>query len=880
MRDHLLLALNRVRAFFTGRQMDADLDAEMASHLELAVEENIQRGMTPDEARRSALVRFGGVEQAKQRHRDTRGIPFLEILLQDLRFTLRTLHRDPVFAVIAVVILGLGIGANTAVFSVVNTLLVRPLPFPESHRLVRILSKKTAGGESSMTYSADAMESFQRSNRSFESVTGYFAFSAPENIKLKGDSQPIAITGLSVACNFFSTLGVQPARGRSFAAEECIHNASPTVLLSDLFWKQKYAADPNIVGKTLKFDDQLVTVVGVLPPTFDFGAVFAPGSKIDVYTPAIMDDMRDWGNTMALVARMRPGVNLAQAQQEADLIFPTLYFNAKYPEGKGYTAQLFELKDYVSGKLRRSLIVLWSAVGLILLIVGVNLSNLLLARSAARSKEFAMRSALGAGRPRLIRQLMTESLVLSGAGAILGLAIAFAILFYLSHQQSIALPLLYSLKIDRDALGWTILVAVFTALVFALAPALKMSSGDLIEALKDSGLGATASRKHDRLRSALVISEVALACVLLVGAGLLLRSFMRILDVDLGFQPSQAAAIRVDNVGGEEPEKRGAVWRNVIQQTQTIPGIEAVGISDALPMSRNRSWGISPKGKEFRREDMEDTFVYIVSPGYLRAIGMRLVAGRDISWDDGPKSQKVVIVNETIARRLWPGEDPVGKLADINNGEARVIGVVADVRESSVEGTPGWQMYLPATQYGPMGAELVVRTKLPFPTIAPSVMSTLTTLDPSQSRAVLQPIQGFVDHAVSPRRFFMLLVVSFAVLGLILAALGIYGVISYSVTQRRQEIGIRMALGATPRLVIRDVLGRTLRLALTGMVAGIAISTLLSRLIATLLFGTAPTDPTTFLGMIALLSTVALVAGYIPARRAAETDPTIALRNN
>jgi predicted permease len=881
MIDQLRQFANRFRAFFTGAQLDADLDAEMASHVDLAIEENIQRGMSPEEARRQALIRFGGVEQAKQTHRETRGLPFLEILLQDLRFTFRSLHRDKVFTTVAVLILALGIGANIAVFSVVNTILLRPLPFPQSHQLVRILSKKAVGGESGMTYSADAMEAFQQSNHSFQAVAGYYAFTGDDNIKLIGSGQPIPVTGLPVSSNFFQTLEVSPSLGRLFTAQECQHNAAPVVLLGNSFWRRQFASDRSIVGKTVNFDGHLVTVVGVLPDDFDFGAVFSPGAKIDVFIPNIMDDIRGQGNTMALIGRLKPGVTLPQAQAEADILFPTFYFMASHPDwGKGYTGRLWDLKEYVSGKLKHSLVVLWCAVGLILLIVCVNLSNLLLARSAARSKEFAMRTALGAGRGRLVRQMLTESIVLSGIGAVLGLGIAFATTTYLAHQKSIALPLLNNVRIDGAALGWTLAVAIVAAFFFGLVPALKTSSGNLVETLKDSGIGATAARKHDRMRTALVISEVALACVLLVGAGLLLRSFLRILDVDLGFQPSHAAAISVDYNDGDNEEKRGAIWREVIQRVEAIPGVDIAGISDNLPMSRNRSWGIAPKGFDRTKEALEGTFVYMISPGYLRAIGMRLVAGRDVSWDDGPKSERVVIINETIARRFWPGENAVGKLATVNERDTRVIAVVADVRESSVEGTPGWQMYLPATQFGPEGANLVIRTKLPVEELASPVMSTLRQINPAQPAVAFRPIQQLVDHAVSPRRFFVILVVSFATLGLVLAALGIYGVISYSVTQRTQEIGIRMALGATPAQVQLDVIWKTLRLALAGMLAGIVVSLQVARLIATLLFGTAPTDPITFAGMILLLGIVALVAGYVPARRAAETNPMVALRNN
>src|SRR3954453_8377915 len=389
----------------------------MASHLEMAVEENLRRGMSADEARRQALVRFGGVQLAIERHRESRGLPWLDVLAQDLHFTFRTLRRDSGFTMVAVLILALGIGANIAVFSVVNTILLRPLPFPDSQQLVRIVEKNPQAGESSKTYTADATQDFQQQNHSFQSVSGYFAFTGPDNFKLIGNSQPTPATGILVAERFFQTLGVEPSLGRLFRPEEFLQHAQPVALLSYPFWKRRLAGDRSIVGNTINLNNTSVMVIGVLPKTFDFGAVFSPGAKVDLFVPYIMDDFRDDGNDLALVGRLKQGVTLAQAQSEADQLFPQLYFEHKHPEyGKGYTGQLTGLKEYVSGKLRRSLIVLWCAVGLILLIVCVNLSNLLLARAAARSKEFAMRRALGAGRTRLVRQLLTESLVLAGAG--------------------------------------------------------------------------------------------------------------------------------------------------------------------------------------------------------------------------------------------------------------------------------------------------------------------------------------------------------------------------------------------------------------------------------------------------------------------------------
>ncbi len=881
MRDRLQEALNRFRAFFHKQPLDRELDAEVAAHLELAVEENLRRGLSPEEARRQAYVAFGGVAQAKERHREARGLPALDVLLQDLRYAFRTLRRDRAFTLMAVLILGLGIGANVAVFSVVNTILLRPLPFSDPQRLVWLEGPPTEGGLSSVTYSADAFEEYQRRNHSLESVTAYFPFYGASDYKLTGRGEPQPVTGVMVAGNFFETLGVQPALGRLFTTEECRKNGSRAVLLSYFFWKRQFAGDPSVVGQAITLNNAPVTVAGVLPSTFDFGSVFAPGVKMDIFVPAIMDEIRNWGNTLLFIGRLKPGMTVAQTQAEANLLFPHLDFNAAHPEGNtGYQARVQSLKEHVSGKLRRSLVVLWCAVGLILLIVCVNLSNLALARAAARSKEFAMRSALGAGRGRLVWQLLTESMVLSVAGAMLGLGIAFLVTFYMARQGSIALPLLSSLRVDGAALAWTLLVAAVSAVVFGLAPAFKMSGNDIQDALKDSGHGTTEGRKHDRLRAVLVVSEVALACVLLVGAGLLLHSFLRVLDVDLGFQPDRAAAIRVDYNDGNNRARRGAILEEMLRRVKAIPGIEDAGVADMLPLDRNRSWGLGAKGVVYRRDEYPDAFVYVVTPGYLAAMGMRLREGRDLSWSDRADGGRVVILNEAAAKRLWPGEDPLGRIAVVGGQDARVVGVVSNVRETSVEDSSGPEVYLPVTQVGPAGAELVVRTKLPPNTLASSVMRTLRSLNPGQPATEFRPLRQIVDHAISPRRFFVLLVSAFAALGLILASLGIYGVIAYSVTRQTQEIGIRIALGATPANVQWGVIRRTLRLALVGIALGTAASFAVARGIASLLFGTEPTDPVTFAGMVLLLAGVALVAGYIPARRASRVDSMVALRGN
>ncbi len=863
---------------FHRQQFDGDLEQEMRLHRELRERGLIEAGDAPEEARYAARRRFGNDLVLREESRDMWRWSWLENLTYDVRYGLRMLAKNPGFTTVAVLTLALGIGANIAVFSIVNTVLLRPLPFQSPQRLVWLAGNNGVGGLSDQSYRVDVLEEIQRHSQSFQDVTAFVPYYDYSDFKLTGYGEPKPVSGLWVAGNFFQTLGIQPVLGRLFTREECVKGGRPAILLSRPFWQRQFAANPAIIGQAVTLDKRAYTIVGVLPDAFDFSSVFAPGVKMDFFVPIIMDDIRTYGHMLSVMGRLHPGVTPGQAQAEVTLLLS--HSKAQNPYWlTDIKTTITGLKDYVSGKLRRSLIVLWGAVGLILLIVCVNLSNLLLARAAARSKEFAMRSALGAGRARLVGQLLTESLVLSAAGASLGLAFAFAVTRYLAHQGSIALPLLSSVTVDGAALTWTLLITVGAAALFGLVPGLRISGFNLQEALKDAGPGMSAGRKHERLRAALVVSEVALACVLLIGAGLLLRSFLRVLDVDLGFQPSRAAAIKVDYDDGGNRARRGAILEEILGRVSAIPGVESAGMSDKLPLDRNRSWDLRAKGRAYDPGVNDDAFVYVVTPGYFEAMGMHLRAGRDFRWQDSPTSEPVIIINQAAARRDWPGEDPVGHLAQgIGDGDTRVVGVVADVRESSVEETSNPEVYVPSTQAQPDGENLVVRTKLPPEALASSVLKTLRALNPGQPASEFRPLQRIVDHAVSPRRFFVSLVACFAALGLLLASLGIYGVISYSVAQRTQEIGIRMALGATPSQVQFGVIAKTLRLALVGVGLGTIVSFAAAKWIASLLFGTEPTDPATFVGIILLLSAVGSIAGYIPARRATKVDPLVALR--
>jgi len=888
-------------ARFFGPDPAADAKDELRFHLEAKTDDLIGQGWDPAAARKEAERQFGdlravqrmGEKIGEKTERRRRLADYWTDLLQDVRYTLRTLGRDPGFAAVSILILALAIGANIAVFSVVNTLLLRPLPFPNAQELVWIAPPPSGCGLSCATYSADAYEEFRAQSRTYQDVTGYEAFTTPDNLRLTGRGEPEPATGIEVIGNFFQVLGVQPAMGRLFTPDEA-RGTAPVVLLTNAYWRRQFNADPGIVGKAIELtgtphDTGLVTVVGVLPESFDFGAVFSPGAKVDLFVPLNLDIERNWGNITTLLGRLKPGVTVAQALDDAKRVAPNIYQSVRFPQTLGqYKGNLIPvpLKDYVTGKLRRSLIALWCAVGAILLIAGVNLSNLLLARAAARAKEFAVRGALGASRGRIVRPLLMESLVLSSAGAAFGLGLALMLIAWLAHQGSVALPLLSTLRIDSQALVWTVFMAVFTAMIFGLLPGLRMASGNLQEVLKDSGAGAGLGRKHERVRAALVVSEIALACVLLVSAGLLLRSFVKVLDVDLGFQPDRAASIQVeyddDRAGPADASvaKRSAIFQQILARVSALPGVEAAGIADYLPLGPNREWDTPiPQGKTFAPGELPDPLVYVITPGFIRAMGIR-VHGRDFTWADGPHSEKVVLINASAARVYWPGEDAVGKILMRGKEEDHVVGVVVDVHEESVEGGAGSQIYYPALQQGPAWAQLVVRTSLPPAALGASVLHALRELNPKQPAAEFRPIRTIVDRAVSPRRFFMILVAAFAGLGLILATLGIYGVISYTVTRQRPEIGIRMALGASTGRVQRQVLAGTLRLALAGMALGTLGAFAVAKLIASLLFATSPWDLPTYLGMALALLVVAAVSGYIPARRASSINPMEALRSN
>ena len=799
-------------------------------------------------------------------------------LLQDLRYTLRILRRDAGFAAFAILIAGLGIGASTTVFSVVNTLLLRPLPFKDPDRLVWIANHDTSG-LSGQTTQVGHMLDLRERTRVFSAVAGYMAFYGVGDNLLSGSGDPERLSGVQVSDNFFDVLGVQPQLGRTFTAEECKWQGPKAVLLSHALWVRRFNADPAIVGASLTLNDAATTVVGVMPATFDFASVFAPGGHFDLYFPfPLSPETNRWGNTMALIGRLKPGVTVAQAQGDTRAIASQLT-REHANDRNTFEGFVKPLADQVNGRMRLALWVLAGAVGVVMLIVCANLSNLLLARTAARQKEMAIRTALGAGRGRLIAQTLTEGIVLSCSGGIVGVAVAIAGTRALAGLDAVNVPLLASVHTDGTALGFTLVIAILTGIVFGLAPAFNAPERALHDALKDASRGSSGGRTW--VRNVLVVSELAFACVLLVGAGLLLRSFVRVLDVDLGFRPAQAITLRVDaDASYDTPEKRLAYIDEVLRRVRALPGVERAGITDALPLGKNRSWGVRAKGTVYERGRSVSAFVRVVSDGYPAAMGIPLKAGRDISDRDTRTSAQVIVINESMARAMWPGQDPIGKIVvGPCAPERTVVGVVGDVRHLALEQRSGSEMYIPLRQCGDLSStDLVVRSAQATAPLVAAVRETLRPLAPNLPGTGVRTIQDLVDRSVSPRRLVVPLLGGFAVFALVLASLGIYGLISYSVSQRTQEIGIRMALGASARDVQLGIVAQTLALAAVGITVGVVASWLVARSLSGLLFGVTASDPVTFAAMLLVLVSVALIAGYLPARRASRIDPLVALR--
>ncbi|HKP86346.1 MAG TPA: ABC transporter permease [Blastocatellia bacterium] len=800
----------------------------------------------------------------------------METLIQDIRYGIRTLLKNPGFSAVAILALALGIGANTAIFSVVNAVLLRPLQFDKPDQLVLVWEKRMALGRVRNPASPPDFADWKAQNQVFEEMATF----TPGGFSLTGGDEAERLQGANVSPSLFTVLRAQPRIGRAFQDDEDKAGNNHVVILSNGLWQRRFGSDPEIVGRTMRLNEQTFTVIGVMPADFSF-----PNRTTELWVPLTLDpeDQNNrGGHGLNVIARLKSGVTIEQAREEMDAIAGRL--EQQYPNvNTGHGVNVFPLYEEVVAGSRPALLILLGVVALVLLIACANVANLLLARASARQKEIAIRTALGARRGRIVRQLLTESVLLSLAGGVIGALLALWGLDLLLAVGADTIPRAKEIKIDAAVLGFTLLVSLITGLIFGLVPALQASKPNLNESLKEGGRNVSASFRRNPVRSLFVIAEVAICLVLLIGAGLMIKSFARLLNINPGFNPENVLAINVSLSGSKyrEREQVTAFYKQVLERISSVPGAKDSAAVAALPMAGGFG------SRYFRIEGRPPTppgqgnnaNVNIITPGYFQTMNIPLIAGRDLDERDAGKSPEVTIINQEMARRYWPDEDPLGKRLAVGDGPWRtVVGVVGDVKQSALEAETRPEMFWPYYQTGVPFATLVVRTTGKPEAMIAAVRSEAQTVDKDLPLYNIKTMEQVISESVSNRRLNVLLLGIFGGLALVLAAVGLYGVMSYSVSQRTREIGIRMALGANRRDVTRLVVGQGMVLALTGVAVGLGASFALTRLMSSLLYEVSVTDPITFAALSLLLIGVAGMSSYIPARRAMKVDPIVALR--
>jgi len=887
--------LSWLRATVGRARMESEMDAELRFHMEAYAEDLVRSGVPRAEALRRARLEFGGIENAKQECREARGMHFAETLLQDLRFGTRTMRRSPGFTVTAVLALALGIGANTAIFSVVNAVLLRPLSYDQPDRLMQVWHtppQKSFPGMPTFAVSPANFLDWREQNHSFEAMSAY-GFG---RYTLTGSGRPEAIRMVAATVGLFSILHAQPLLGRGFLQGEDEPGHEHEVVLSYGLWHSYFAGNPDIVGKNIQLNGQAFTVIGVMRPGFDFPIFSDPGSRTQMWKPLAWTDPERairGDHNFGVIARLKDGVTLRQANAELDAISNRLA--QAYPgDDKGWGAIAVPLRDDLVGDVRPALLILLGAVALVLLIACANVANLVLARALSRRKEVAVRTALGATRRRLLQQVISETLLLAFAGGLLGLVFAHYSMILIVKFLAQWLPRSSEIALDGWVLAFTLGISLLTGFAAGLLPALRMAKADLNQALKQ-GLGRTAGDSGGgRTRNVLVVAEVALSLMLLIGAGLLIRSLWVLRAVNPGFDPHGVVTMNVA-VPTEKftlPAQQISYYGRVLERVRSLPGVQSAGLIDSLPLSDDGSHQpISIEGRPAAAmADLPEVEIRQLSPGYISAMHIPLLSGRDIDDSDAAGRPGAVLISESMAKSFWPNENPVGKRLTLYFfPELRrvVVGVVADVKLTAMNETqPQPTLYYPLAQlsaargesWNSFGMNLAVRTDAAPLSVVPAITGSIREIDSEVPLLNIRTMDDSVSASLSQARFTMLLLGAFAGLALLLAVVGIYSVMSYSVSRRTNEIGIRVALGASRGDVLLLIVRQALLLALTGSVMGIAGALSLSRLMASQLYGVRPTDPLTFITVAALLMVVSLVASYIPARRAMRIDPMNALR--
>ena len=872
------------------RDVGAEVDEELAFHVDMLVTDLMARGCTPDEARREALLRFGDVAAVRQRCYDisthhearVRRIELFATLWQDLTYAARSLRRAPGFTVVVLLTLALGIGATTVMFSVVRGVLLRPLPYPDAERVVRI----TPGGpgKDHGTLSPVEMNDWSNDLTAFSTVGGFRQW---ETGSVFGDApEPVYVTTAHVTAGFFPALGTRAESGRTFLPSDTVQGANHVAVVSHGFWQQQLGGDAHVVGRSIRLDNVQYTVLGVMPPDFNF-----PSPQAAVWLPSSLLGPDDVGagrvaRWMDVIARMKPGITTAQAR--ADVVKLEARLAESYPESNAgwTTADVQQVRDTIVGPVRRGLLVLLGAVGLVLLVVCVNVANLMLVRGSARERELALRAAIGAGRVRLMRLLLTESVLLAVLGGVLGVLAAWWGVRGLVALSGQYLPRSADIRVDGSVLAFAVLLSLLTGALFGLWPALRASAGTgSAGTLREDTRGSVGSGGAHRARALLVTTEVALAVVLVVGAGLMVRSFQRLTSADPGFRPDNVLLLRFtmpDPPPTAPPSARTEQRTAVVQRVSRVPGVIAAGATKIAPLTvgTGEPHPFTVPGQPAPKPGEEPQLTLLpATPGYFKAMGIPLLAGQDIDASAGDSaSGPVAVISRRLADRMFPGQPAVGRTFMISNLPTRIIGVAGDVRSTRLDSIGGYAAYVPDRMMPRSAMALVVRTKGDPAQLAGPVRAAIRELNPRQAFKEVVPFTTKLSEAASTQRFFTVLVAIFGALALALAAVGLYGVVSYTVRQREREMAVRLALGAPPTRVMTLMLRQGMTPVLVGLAVGLLAAVASTRVLRSLLFEVSASDPMTYVTVLMLLGAVALVASWVPARRAARVAPGVVLR--